>query len=143
MSVHQISIFLENRAGQLAEVTRLLSANKVDMRAISIAEAEHYGVLRMIVDDVEKAAGILLEGGFILSKTPVTVVAVPDVAGGLAPVMDALAEGQVDVEYMYSLFTHQAGKAYMVFRINDEKKFAEVMGQHGIALADNVELGLK
>lgn len=143
MSVYQISIFLENRAGQLAEVTRLLSANQVDMRAISIAEAEHYGVLRMIVDDANKATDILLAGGFILSKTPVTVVAVPDQVGGLAPVLDVLAEGQLDVEYMYSLFTHKEGKAYMVFRIDDEKKFAELLNAHGVSLADNEELGLK
>ena len=143
MSVHQISIFLENRAGQLAEITRLLADKGIDMRAINIAETTDYGVLRMIVDDAEKATAILLEGGYVLSMTPVTVVEVPDQAGGLAPVLETLAEGHIDVEYMYSLFTHKDDKAYMVFRITDDKRFAELLCTHGIRVADKAMLGLK
>ena len=143
MKVHQISVFLENRAGQLAEITSVLAENGIDLRAISIAETADYGVLRMIVDDAEKATGILLSHGYILSMTPVTVVAVPDRSGGLAPVLEALAEGNMDVEYMYSLFTHKEGMAYMVFRINDEEKFMKLLGAHGVSLADKEELGLK
>ncbi|MBQ4581089.1 MAG: ACT domain-containing protein [Clostridia bacterium] len=143
MSVHQISVFLENRAGQLAEVTQLLADNAIDMRAISIAETKDYGVLRLIVDDTDKAVEVLLAHGNILSKTPVTVVAVPDQAGGLAPVLATLAEGKLDVEYMYSLFTHKEGKAYMVFRISDEEKFLALLAAHGVQLAEKEELGLK
>ena len=143
MSVHQISIFLENRAGQLAQVTRVLADNAIDMRAISIAETKDYGVLRLIVDDTDKATQALLAQGCILSKTPVTVVCVPDACGGLAPVLATLAEGQLDVEYMYSLFTHKEGKAYMVFRISDEEKFAALLAAHGIHTAGKEELGLK
>ena len=143
MSVHQISIFLENRTGQLAQVTRVLADHGVDMRAISIAETSDYGVLRMIVDDADRATAVLLENGYILSMTPVTVVAVPDRSGGLAPVLEALAEGNMDVEYMYSLFTHKEGMAYMVFRINDEEKFMKLLAAHGVSLADKEELGLK
>ena len=95
--VHQISIFLENRAGQLAQVTRVLADNAVDLRALSIAETSEYGVLRLIVDNAEKATSVLLANGFILSMTPVSVVAVPDQTGGLAPVLEALAEGEMDV----------------------------------------------
>ena len=143
MSVHQISVFLENRAGQLAEVAQLLADNHIDMRAISIAETRDYGVLRLIVDDTDKAVEALLAQGNILSKTPVTVVCVPDEVGGLAPVLATLAEGHLDVEYMYSLFTHKEGKAYMVFRISDEEKFLALLAAHGIHAADKVELGLK
>ena len=143
MSVHQISIFLENRAGQLAQVTRVLADNAIDMRALSIAETSDYGVLRLIVDDAEKATSVLLENGFILSMTPVSVVAVPDQAGGLAPVLEALAEGHMDVEYMYSLFTHKEGKAYMVFRVSDEKKFVELLARHNMTLTEAEELGIK
>ena len=143
MSVYQISVFLENRAGQLAEVTKLLAENGIDMRAISIAETKDYGVLRLIVDDTDKATEALLTSGCILSKTPVTVVCVPDTAGGLAPVLATLAEGHLDVEYMYSLFTHKDGKAYMVFRISDEEKFRALLASHGIQTAGKEELGLK
>ena len=143
MSVHQISIFLENRAGQLAQVTRVLADNAIDMRALSIAETSDYGVLRLIVDDAERATHILLDNGFILSMTPVSVVAVPDQVGGLAPVLQALADGQMDVEYMYSLFTHKEGTAYMVFRIADEARFVELLKPYGIVLADKSDLDIK
>ncbi|MBQ2989906.1 MAG: ACT domain-containing protein [Clostridia bacterium] len=143
MIVHQISIFLENRAGQLAQVTRVLADHGIDMRAISIAETSDYGVLRLIVDDAEKATGVLLANGYVLSMTPVHVVAVPDQAGGLVPVLEALAEGELDIEYMYSLFTHKEGKAYMVFRNSDEEKFVSLLAAHGVSLATKEELGLK
>lgn len=143
MSVHQISVFLENRAGQLAEITRDIANVGIDLRAISIAETADYGVLRMIVDDAEKATSILLSHGYILSMTPVVVVAVPDAPGGLAPVLSVLAEGDIDIEYMYSLFTHKEGKAYMVFRISEEEKFITLLAQHGMKPAKKDELDLK
>ena len=143
MSVHQISVFLENRAGQLAEITQDIAAAGIDLRAISIAETADYGVLRMIVDDAEKATSILLSHGYILSMTPVVVVAVPDSPGGLAPVLAVLAEGNIDIEYMYSLFTHKDGQAYMVFRVSEEEKFISLLAQHGTKPADKAELDLK
>jgi len=143
MNVHQISVFLENRAGQLAEITAVLAENHIDLRAISIAETTDYGVLRMIVDDAEKATSILLSHGYILSMTPVTVIAVPDQVGGLAPVLSILAEAHIDIEYMYSLFTHKEGQAYMVFRMSDEEKFAAKLSEHGMHPATKDELGLK
>ena len=143
MRIHQISVFLENRAGQLAEITKILADNGIDLRAISIAETADYGVLRIIVDQAEKATGILLANGYILSMTPVLVVGVSDRPGGLAPVLAILAEGNIDIEYMYSLFTPEAGKAYMVFRISDEAKFLELMTSHGMQLATAEELGVK
>ena len=143
MNVHQISVFLENRAGQLSEITGVLAENHIDLRAISIAETADYGVLRMIVDDAEKATSILLTHGYILSMTPVTVIAVPDQVGGLAPVLSILAEAHIDIEYMYSLFTHKEGQAYMVFRISDEETFAAKLADHGMHPATKEELGLK
>ena len=143
MRVHQLSVFLENRAGQLAEITKVLADNGIDLRAISIAETADYGVLRMIVDNAEKATGILLTNGYILSMTPVLVVGVPDCPGGLAPVLSVMAEGNIDIEYMYSLFTPEVGKAYMVFRISDEAKFVELLAAHGMCLATAEELGIK
>ncbi len=143
MSIHQISVFLENRTGQLADITKLLAAQHVDIRAISIAETADYGVARMIVDDCNKASAILLEHGDILSMTPVWAVEVPDRAGGLAEVLAVLAEAHVDVEYMYSLFTHRNGCAYMVLRISDEEKFTAALQTHNIQVVGPEELGLK
>lgn len=82
MTIHQISVFLENRPGQLAEITSTLSASQIDLRAINIAEVTDYGVLRLIADQPERAASVLLEKGFILSMTPVVAVGVPDAPGG-------------------------------------------------------------
>ena len=143
MTIHQISVFLENRAGQLAEITQILAENGIDMRAISIAETADDGVLRRVVDNSERATSILLSKGFILSMTPVLAVAVPDAPGGLAPVLKLLAEGNIDIEYMYSLFTHQDGKAYMVFRVSDEEKFVKLLASNGMETVSNEELGLK
>ncbi|MBQ6852021.1 MAG: ACT domain-containing protein [Oscillospiraceae bacterium] len=143
MSIHQISVFLENRTGQLAEITKLLSEQNVDIRAISIAETADYGLARMIVDDAQKASAVLLQHGDILSMTPVWVVEVPDRPGGLAELLAALAEYHVDVEYMYSLFVHEDEKAYMVLRISDQEKLVQALQAHSIKLVDEKALGLK
>ena len=143
MSIHQISVFLENRAGQLAEITKLLAQEHVDIRAISIAETADYGLARMIVDDSQKASSILLQHGTILSMTPVWAVEVPDRPAGLAELLEVLANNHVDVEYMYSLFTQKNGHAYMVMRVSDEPKFLGIMGDRKIKIMTKEELGLK
>jgi len=143
MIIQQISVFLENRAGQLAEITRTLADESIDLRAISIAETADYGVLRLIVDQPQKATSILLSHGFILSMTPVTVVAVPDAPGGLAPVLRLVADGGIDIEYMYSLFTHSEGRAYMVFRVSDDEKFTSLLHQSGIDPVSGEALGIQ
>ena len=138
--VYQISVFLENRAGQLSEITTILAENGIDLRAISIAETADYGVLRMIVDDAQKATAILMQHGYLLSMTPVLVIAVPDQPGGISPVLATLAEGNIDIEYMYSLFTHVEGKAYIVFRVAEADKFVSLLATHGITPATAEEL---
>ena len=140
--VYQISVFLENRAGQFAEITTALADNGIDMRAISVAETADYGILRMIVDNAEKATSILMQHGYLLSMTPVLVVAVADQPGGIAPVLATIAEGNIDIEYMYSLFTHTEGKAYIVFRVGETEKFVELLATHGITPSTAEELGI-
>ena len=140
--VYQISVFLENRAGQFAEITGILAENGVDLRAISIAETEDYGILRMIVDDSQKATSILMQHGYLMTMTPVQVVEVPDRPGGIAAVLAALADGNIDIEYMYSLFTHIDGKAYIVFRVADVEKLVTLLGNHGITPCTGDALGI-
>jgi hypothetical protein len=96
----------------------------------------------MIVDNAEQATGILLKNGYILSMTPVLVVGVSDQPGGLAPVLSVMAEGNIDIEYMYSLFTHVEGKAYIVFRVSDENKVVALLATHGITPSTSEELGI-
>ena len=141
--VYQISVFLENRAGQLAEITSVLADNGIDLRAISIAETADYGILRMIVDDAQKATSILMQHGYLMSMTPVLVVSVPDQPGGIAPILSTLAEGNIDVEYMYSLFTRIEGKSYIVFRVAETDKFVSLLKEHDIVPCTNEELGIR
>ena len=143
MAVNQISIFLENRTGKLAEITGLLAENKINLRAISIAETADYGVLRIIADDSEKATNVLLNSGNIINMNPVTVVAVPDKPAGLSELLNMLAKSNVSIEYMYSLFTHQNDKAYMVFRVTDYENFIELLNANGLTPVSADELGLK
>lgn len=140
MSVKQLSVFLENRAGQLAEITALLSENGVDLRAINIAETADYGVMRIIADNARLAASVLSENGFILSVNDVIAVTVPDEKGALSKVLDLMATNGVDVEYMYSVFSRKNGSASMIFRVNDNEKLVEILKANGIGTADAKDL---
>ena len=142
MTIHQISVFLENRAGQLAEITGILSERHINLRALNIAETTDYGVLRLIVDQPETAASILLGQGVILSMTPVVAIGVPDQPDGLAKVLHLISEACIDVEYMYSVFGQGNGKAYMIFRVTDMDKFIAVLNENGISPATGEELGI-
>ena len=143
MNIHQISVFLENRVGQLAEITNLLAENGINLRAISIAETADYGLARLIVDDYKKASDILHAHGDMISVTKVWAVAVPDEPAGLATLLNVLSKSHVDVAYMYSLFTHGSNCAYMVLRISDEAAFLAAAENSGIRLADSAELGIQ
>ena len=127
MMIQQLSVFLENRAGQLYEVTELLAKNSVDMQALNIAETADYGVLRLIVDAPQKAAELLKEHGFIVRETPVVQAPVPDRPGGLNVVLRAIADADIDIEYMYSVMAQKDGVAYMVFRVDDTEKLDGVL----------------
>ncbi len=143
MKINQISVFLENRAGQLAEITKLLADNGVNLRAVSIAETADYGILRIIADDPDKASKILLDNGNIIALTPVIIVGVPDEPSGLAKLLEILAKSELSIEYMYSLLNGKGGKAYMVFRISDEDKFLFELAANGIPSVSAEELGMK
>ncbi len=132
MTVKQISVFLENTPGKLADFTAVLSKNKIDMRALSLAEASDFGIVRIIVDDVYSAATVLRSEGYISAVTEVLAVAIPDEPGSLGHVLRTLGDHGVNVEYMYAFTTRKEGTAYMIFRVEDNQKAVEVMQQNGI-----------
>ncbi len=142
MTIQQISVFLENKTGQLSEITDILSENHIDLRAIHIAETTDYGVLRVIVDKPQEAASILLDHGFILSMTPVVAVAVPDRPGGLASVLRILSKEEIDIEYMYSVFGQSNGLAYMIFRVSDAARLDAVLTANSLSSAKGEDLGI-
>ena len=131
MNVIQISVFLENRAGQLSNITKVLSENNIDLRAINIAETQDYGVLRIIPADAQKASAVLLENGFIMAMTPVIAVAVPDRPGGLNSLLEALSEENIGIEYMYSVFSMNSGEALMVLQVGEVEKVSEILSTKG------------
>ena len=141
--IKQISLFLENRSGQLLEITKLLSENNIDLKAVNIAETDDYGILRLITDDYEKADAVLKENGFLVSVNSVFAVAVPDIAGGLNELLTLMAESDINIEYMYSVFGHKHGLAYMVFRVDHAHRFEDLINEHNLTTADSAELGIK
>lgn len=141
--VKQLSVFLQNKSGKIAAITRTLSDNGIDIRALSIADTTDFGILRMLVSDIQKAKQALSGQNCILSVNDVVVVAVPDRTGGLAEVLSLIGEARIDIEYMYSLIGRERAVADMVFRVSDEEKFNAVLQEHGIKTVCSEQLGLK
>ncbi|MBR5423991.1 MAG: ACT domain-containing protein [Clostridia bacterium] len=122
MSIKQVSVFLENKPGQLSAMTALLAANNIDIRALSLAETEDFGIARMIVDDIYEAANVLRNGDFIANFSHVLAFAVPDEPGGLNKLLNAFNDADVNIEYMYAfLGAKDTEHAYMIFRVTDTK----------------------
>ena len=123
MSIKQVSVFLENKPGQLSAMTALLAANDIDIRALSLAETQDFGIARMLVDDIYEAANVLRNGDFIANFSHVLAFAVPDEPGGLNKLLGAFNEAGVNVEYMYAfLGSRDTSHAYMIFRVTDTKE---------------------
>jgi hypothetical protein len=139
MSVNQISVFVENKPGSLLGMTRVLAEAGIDMRAFSLAETTDFGIARLLVDDVIDTSSVLKEAGYIASVTPVLAVAVPDVPGGLNQVLQTLADGHVNVDYMYAFTGKQPG-AYMVLRVADHKVAAGLLLTKGIRMLSQEDL---
>ena len=142
MIINQISVFLENRKGQLVKITTALSKNNVDLRAINVVEATEYGLIRFIVDDYKKACDVLNEYDFVYRTTPVVVAAVDDKVGGLSDLLNILKEEDFNIEYMYSIFSQINHRALMVFRVNDSDKLENILQGKGYNISID-ELGIK
>lgn len=140
MSVKQISVFLENKPGALADLTRVLAENEIDMRAFSLAETSDFGIARVIVDDLYKTTTVLKDAGFIHAVSSVLAVAIPDVPGGLSQVLQVLTDEGTNVEYMYAFLGGKAGSAYMIFKVAGHHKAAAALTGKGIRLVDQEEL---
>ena len=132
MRVEQISVFLENKAGRLAEVTAILSEAGVNVRALSVADTSDFGVLRLIVDDNTKAERALKDSGFSVGKTNVVAVEVEDRPGGLHRILDLLNKAGINVEYMYSMVTQSNGNAVLIFRFDNTDGALELLGENNI-----------
>lgn len=133
MKVQQISVFLENKAGKLAGLTRLLGDAGVNIRALSLADTSDFGILRLIVSDVKKAQATLKEAGYTVSLTDVVAVEVPDEPGGLAGILESLQKESINVEYMYAFVEKATDKAVVVFRFEDVDAAVAAFGKIGVS----------
>ncbi len=136
----QISIFIENKEGRLAEVTAILRDAQVNIRALSLADTTDFGVLRLIVNDNAKATAALKNQGFTVGKTQVLAVEVSDEPGGLNKVLDPLCDQNVNVEYMYAFANPQCKNAIMIFRFDDIEQAKTILANNNIKVIDGQEI---
>lgn len=140
MKVEQISVFLENKAGRLAEVTRVLGEADVNIRALSLADTTDFGILRLIVDRYDRAREVLKDRGFTVGKTEVVAVEVPDRPGGLASVLAILARAGINVEYMYAFVQHSGKNAVIIFRFDNLEDAIQLLLKEGIHIYKGEEV---
>ena len=140
MIVNQISVFLENEPGKLSAFTHLLRENNIDIRALSIAEVEAFGMLRIIVDDVYATSTILKNAGYVFKITPVLAVPLKDVSGGLAEVVDVLGDNKINIDYIYAFTARQKDKAFVVLRVRDNDRAISILTANGYAPVSQEDL---
>ena len=140
MKVRQLSIFLENRSGRLAEVTDILGKSGINIRALSLADTSDFGILRVIVEDTDKALQLMEANGFTVTITDVLAVEVEDKPGGLARVLNLLNSQEVNVEYMYAFMEKLTDHALLIFRIEDIDRAIEICREHGIKILSEKEV---
>ena len=136
MLVEQISVFIENKKGRLSEIAEVLAENKIDVSALSLADTEEYGVVRMIVSDTHKAKEVLEKHGVVGKVTDVLAVAIDDVPGGFAKALKTLTDNGVEIKYMYACVAHEKGKALMIFSVEDPKSAEQIISSTKEGLID-------
>lgn len=132
MKVEQVSVFIENKSGRLAEVSGVLGEANVNIRALSLADTSDFGILRLIVDDSEKAYNVLRERHFTVNKTEVIGVEVPDTPGGLSSILRILDTNQINVEYMYAFVERSGSNAVIIFRFDNIDQAIAVLLENGV-----------
>lgn len=133
MLINQLSVFVENKTGRLAAVIEALGKNNINMSALSLADASEYGILRIIVDDPDRAAEVLRDIGVIVKVTKVLAVSMADTPGGLSGILDIFLKNDINVDYMYAFVGKTADRAVMVVKASDPKKAEEVLESAGIS----------
>jgi len=140
MKITQISVFLENKKGRLYDAIRLLGEKGIDIKTLSIAENEDFGILRMIVDRPEQSLEVLKAHDFVASMTDIVAVEVDDHPGGLACVLKVLEENKINIEYMYAFVEKRVDRAILVFRFDDLDKAIEILTKNGIRVVGKKDI---
>lgn len=140
MLIKQLSIFVENKAGRLAEITAVLAEANVDIRAISIADTSDFGILRLIVDHPDEAVEALKKAGMTVSLTSVIAIGIHDRPGEFAKAMRILADEHIAIEYMYAFISRDKGKAFVILRVDDDQRAVSVLQDSGITILTAEEI---
>ena len=140
MKVEQVSVFLENKQGSLEEVTGILKDANVNIRTLSLADTTDFGILRLIVNDVDTTSRALRDKGFRVSRTTVVAVEVPDRPGGLHSILQALARDNITVEYLYAYVEKSGENAVIIFRFDAPEKAIEVLMKHKFTVVPGAQL---
>ncbi|BCV20432.1 ACT domain-containing protein [Moorella sp. Hama-1] len=140
MKIKQISVFLENKSGRLAAVTRLLAGQGINIRALSIADTSDFGILRLIVDNPDRAYAELKAAGFTVSLTEVLGVEMPDRPGGLSSILAILEEKGINIEYLYAFIGKGDNGALVIFRVEELDAAIEVLRARGINVLDGEKI---
>ncbi len=140
MKLHQLSLFLENKPGQLIEPCRLLAREGINIRTLALADTERFGILRLIVSDWQRAADVLQQAGYVASATEVVAVEVSDRPGGLAAVLEAMENSPVNIEYMYAFTFGRSDRAVLIFRFDRPDEAITRLQAAGINVVDSVEV---
>ena len=134
MTLRQISVFLENKKGRLSEALGLVAREKINIRALALADTADFGVLRLIVDDTEKCIAALKKAGFVAQKTEVLAVEVSDRPGGLERVLEVFDRADLNIEYLYAFVERRADNAIVIFRTDQPEKAAKALAGEGITV---------
>lgn len=140
MPVDQISVFLENRSGSLSEVTGILAEGGINIHALALADISEFGVLRLIIDEPDRATSVLRDNGFTFSKTEVIAVEVKDRPGELHRILEILKGCDINVEYMYAYVRHSGEQAIMIFRFDNVTAALEVLEKNQVTVVDGDSL---
>ena len=140
MKIEQISIFLENRAGRLSDITKCLADAKINIRALSLADTSDFGILRLIVNNTEKAKTLLKENGFTLGSTSVVAIEIGDTPGELNSVISIVSKNNINIEYMYAYMPRSLQKAVLIFRFDRTDQAIEIFTQNNIKVLSAKEI---
>jgi len=140
MKVEQISVFLENKSGRLAEVAGALAAGGVNVRALTLADTTDFGILRLIVNDTPGAVSLLKGQGFTVGTTDVVALEVPDRPGGLAQILEVIGRAGINVEYMYAFVARQSPNAVVIFRFDETERAVTTLREAGVSILPGEQL---
>ena len=140
MKIHQLSVFLENKPGRLRAACTELASHGISIVTLSLADTEQFGILRLIVEDWQKAKATLEKAGYVVKVTEVLAIEVADEPGGLARILDTADRGGLNIEYMYAFAEKRGGKAVLVFRFEDPDAALRVLKNGGVNVLENVKL---